>query len=240
MPEAGTCGHSGTATGHGVPGLPHTSGCRNPGSRPPSIKPKRPRSGHSSTCSPKPEQPYSIDVSYPYLTSAACHGSSRPILVLSHDLGPAFRLDRVAAVSTMLLRLSNPGSLVNDRAESAARPAVAQARPDLEQASAWDEKGACRATPARRRQACCLSSEAEASWVPDHRAQGCLVRRVAAILDRCSMKLPLSWILASSTSSATDGPMPGISATVRRWPRSALRTSSSTTLRSVRSMVARR
>jgi hypothetical protein len=40
----------------------------------------------------------------------------------------------------LCLLLSNPGSLVHDRAESAARPAITQARPDLELAPAWDDK----------------------------------------------------------------------------------------------------
>jgi hypothetical protein len=48
-------------------------------------------------------------------------------------------LDRFAAAPTTLLLVSNPGSLENDRAESAARPAIAQARRDLELAPAWDE-----------------------------------------------------------------------------------------------------
>jgi hypothetical protein len=82
MREAGTSGHSRTAIGHGMPGLPQTLGCHDPGSKPPRPKRSRPRSENSSACSPKPEQPHSHDVSYRCATTAARSASHRP------DAGP--------------------------------------------------------------------------------------------------------------------------------------------------------
>jgi hypothetical protein len=74
-PEAGTCGRSRTAIGHGRPGLRQALGRRDLALKAANAKPRRPHSAQSSTCSPTPARPPRTAVSYPCLTTAEGHGS---------------------------------------------------------------------------------------------------------------------------------------------------------------------